>query len=148
MATSDPTRDLVSARSFAAPRARVFEAFTDPRLLARWWGPRGFTNTIHALDVRPGGEWRSVLHGPDGRDFPNHAVFVEVAPPERLVFRHVSEVHPYQLTVVLEEEGAGTRMTWTMHHETAEACARVRPFVLQGNEENFDRLAEVLAGPR
>jgi uncharacterized protein YndB with AHSA1/START domain len=143
---ADPQRDIVSARSFDAPRERVFEAFCDPSLLARWWGPKGFTNTIHELDVRRGGNWRSVLHAPDGRDFANQSVFVEVVRPERIVFRHLSDDHPYELTIVLEKEDGGTRMTWRMRHETAEACARVRPFVVPANEENFDRLAQVLAG--
>jgi len=143
---ADPQRDIVSVRFFDAPRERVFEAFRDPSLLARWWGPKGFANTIHELDVRPGGNWRSVLHAPDGRDFANHSAFIEVVRPERIVFRHVSDEHPYEMTIALEERDGGTRMTWRMRHETAEACARVRPFVLPANEENFDRLAEVLAG--
>lgn len=144
----DPALDIVSARWLAAPRARVFEAFRDARLLARWWGPKDFSNTIEELEVRPGGVWRSVLHAPDGTTFPNLGRFVEVEPPARLVFRHLSDVHPYELTVTLEDEAGGTRMTWTMRHETAETCARVRPFVVPGNEENFDRLAELLAGRR
>ena len=74
---ADPQRDIVSARFFDAPREQVFEAFCDPSLLARWWGPKGFTNTIYELDVRRGGHWRSVLHAPDGRDFANHSVFVQ-----------------------------------------------------------------------
>lgn len=143
---ADPRRDIVSARFFDAPRERVFEAFCDPSLVARWWGPKGFANTIHELDVRPGGNWRSVLHAPDGRDFANHSVFVEVVRPERIVFRHISDEHPYEMTIALEERDGGTRMTWRMRHETPEACARVKPFVVPANEENFDRLGEVLAG--
>ena len=85
---ADPQRDIVSGRFFAASRERVFEALCDPLLLARWWGPKGFANTIHELDVRPGGNWRSVLHAPDGRDFANHSVFVEVVRPERIVPVH------------------------------------------------------------
>jgi uncharacterized protein YndB with AHSA1/START domain len=141
-------RDIVSARVFDAPRERVFEAFCDPALLARWWGPKGFTNTIHELDVRRGGSWRSVLHAPDGRDFGNESVFVEVVRPERIVFRHLSDDHPYEMTIALEEQDGGTRMTWRMRHETAEACEKVRPFVVPGNEENFDRLMELLAPGR
>ena len=143
---ADPELDIVSTRFFEAPRERVFEAFCDPSLLARWWGPKGFTNTIHELDVRRGGHWRSVLHAPDGRDFANHGVFVEVLRPERIVFRHLSDVHPYELTIALEERDGGTRMTWRMRHETAKVCASVRPFVVPGNEENFDRLTQLLAG--
>jgi uncharacterized protein YndB with AHSA1/START domain len=145
---ADPQRDIVSARFFDASRDRVFEALCDPLLLARWWGPKGFANTIHELDVRPGGNWRSVLHAPDGRDFANHSVFVEVVRPERIVFRHISDEHPYEMTISLEEQDGRTWMTWRMRHETAEACARVAPFVVPANEENFDRLAEALARMR
>lgn len=138
-------REIVSARTFAAPRERVFDAFADPSRLARWWGPKGFTNTIHELAFRPGGTWRCTLHGPDGVDYPSESVFVEIARPARIVFRHVSSGHPYELEITLDEEGGGTRVTWRMRHATAAECARVRPFVVEGNEQNFDRLAAELA---
>jgi uncharacterized protein YndB with AHSA1/START domain len=139
------SREIVSSRTFAAPRERVFAAFVDPSRLARWWGPDGFTNTIHAFDPRPGGIWRSTMHAPDGAEYPNESVFVEVVRPERIVFRHLSAEHPYEMTITLDEQGDRTAMTWRMRHETAEACARVRPFVVAGNEQNFDRLARELA---
>jgi uncharacterized protein YndB with AHSA1/START domain len=138
-------REIVSTRTLEAPRERVFEAFGDPSRLARWWGPTGFTNTIHAFDLRPGGAWRSTLHGPDGIDYPSESVFVEVDPPARIVFRHVSVDHPYELTITLDEDGGGTRITWRMLHATAAQCAKVKPFVVEGNEQNFDRLAAELA---
>jgi uncharacterized protein YndB with AHSA1/START domain len=123
----------------------VFAAFSDPSRLARWWGPNGFTNTIHDLDMRPGGTWRFTMHGPDGAAYSNESVFVEVVKPERIVFRHVSADHPYEMVITLEQEGAGTRVTWRMRHETASECARVKPFVVEANEQNFDRLAAELA---
>jgi uncharacterized protein YndB with AHSA1/START domain len=140
-----PDRDIVSSRTFDAPRERVFEAFVDPARLLRWWGPKGFTNTFHAFDPRPGGRWRFTMHAPDGTAIPNESVFTEVARPERIVFRHLSAEHPYELTFTLDEEPGGrTRVTWRMRHETAETCARVRPFVVEGNEQNLDRLAAEL----
>lgn len=137
--------EIVSTRTFAAPRERLFEAFTDPARLARWWGPHGFTSTFHAFDPRPGGAWRFTMHGPDGADYPNESVFVEVVEPERIVLRHLSVEHPYELTISLEDRGGATRGTWRMVHETASVCARVRPHVVAGNEQNFDRLAAELA---
>lgn len=140
-----PDREIVSARTFAAPRERVFEAFRDPARLARWWGPRGFRNTFEVFDLRPGGAWRFVMHGPDGVDHPNESVFLEVEPPARIAFRHVSGAHPFEMTISLDEApGGGTRVTWRMRHETAEHCARVRPTVVRANEENLDRLAAEL----
>jgi uncharacterized protein YndB with AHSA1/START domain len=138
-------REIVSARTFDAPRARVFAAFKDPACLARWWGPNGFTNTIHELDLRPGGRWRSTLHGPDGTDYPNESVFVEIVEPARIVFRHLSSEHPYEMTIDLHEDGERTRVTWRMRHATESECAKVKPFVVEGNEQNFDRLARELA---
>jgi uncharacterized protein YndB with AHSA1/START domain len=140
--TSD--RDIVSARAFAAPRERVFEAFRDASRLARWWGPKGFTSTFETFDLRPGGTWRSVMHGPDGVDHPNESVFLAVEAPARIVFRHVSEAHPFEMTITLDEQGGGTRMTWRMRHQNAEHCAKVTPIVMRANEENFDRLAAEL----
>jgi uncharacterized protein YndB with AHSA1/START domain len=136
-----PDRDIVSARTLDAPRERVFDAFVDPARLARWWGPAGFTNTFHEFDARPGGSWRFTMHGPGGLEIPNESVFVEIVRPERIVLRHVSAEHPYELTMTFVEEGAGTRVTWRMRHATATECARVRPYVVAGNEQNFDRLA-------
>ena len=138
-------RDIVSTRTFHVPRERVFEAFSDPTRLARWWGPKGFTSTVHELDLRPGGTWRFTMRGPDGVLYPNESVFVEVVEPERIVFRHVSGEHRFEMTITLDEQGGGTRVTWSMHHATAAECAKVKPFVVEANEQNFDRLAAELA---
>jgi uncharacterized protein YndB with AHSA1/START domain len=137
-------REIVSARSFAAPRERVFDAFSDPARLARWWGPEGFTSTFHEFDFRPGGRWRFLMRGPDGAEYPNESVFVEVARPERIVLRHLGE-HRYELEITLEDVGGRTRAGWRMRHETAAECAKVKPFVVAANEQNFDRLAAELA---
>lgn len=137
-------REIVSARTFAAPRERVYEAFRDPARLARWWGPHGFSNTFDVFDLRPGGRWRFVMHGPDGVDHPNESVFLEVEAPARIVFRHVSGEHPFEMTITLDAQGGGTRVTWRMRHDTAEHCARVKPIVARANEENLDRLAAEL----
>src|SRR5688500_3516125 len=90
-ATAD--RAFAHARWIDAPRERVFKAFSDPAHLARWWGPNGFTSTFHEFDLRPGGAWRFVMHGPDGANYPNESVFVEVVEPERIVFEHMSQHH-------------------------------------------------------
>ena len=79
-------REFVIKRKFDAPRELVFKAWTDPKMLSEWWGPRGFTNPVCDWDVRPGGRIHDVMRAPNGTDYPMGGEFREVTPPERLVF--------------------------------------------------------------
>lgn len=79
-------RVIVIARILHAPREMVWRAMVDPQQVVNWWGPHGFTTTVHEMDVRPGGVWRQTMHGPDGTDYPSHSVFQEVVYPERVVY--------------------------------------------------------------
>ena len=112
---SDP-RSIIGIREFDAPRELVFAAGPMPKHLAQWWGPNGFTTTTSRFEFRPGGVWRFVMHGPDGRDYQNRIVFDEIVPPERIVYRHDGgeDVEPVQFsqTVIFEDLGGRTRMTW------------------------------------
>jgi uncharacterized protein YndB with AHSA1/START domain len=132
-------REIVSTRVVDAAPALVFEAFADPDHLARWWGPKGFTNTFREFDLRPGGAWRFVMHGPDGADHENESAFVEVARPERIVFDHVSG-HRFRMAITLAAQGGRTRMTWRMLFPSAAECDKVKKLVVEANEQNFDRL--------
>jgi uncharacterized protein YndB with AHSA1/START domain len=76
-------------RVFDAPRALVWQAWTDPKMLAQWFGPRGFTSSVPQWELRVGGKLRIVMHGPDGNDYPMKGVFTEVRAPERLVFTNI-----------------------------------------------------------
>ena len=78
-------REFVIKREFAAPRERVFQAWTDPRQLAQWWGPEGFTNPVCEWDVQPGGKIHDVMRAPNGMEHPMGGEFREIVPPERLV---------------------------------------------------------------
>jgi uncharacterized protein YndB with AHSA1/START domain len=139
----DP-RAIVGTREFDAPRALVFSAWTDPKHLAQWWGPFGFTTTTSSFDFRPGGHWRFVMHGPDGRDYQNRVTFEEIVPPERIVYRHGGgdDVEPVQFrtTVVLEDLGGRTRVTW--RGEFPSAAERNRVIKEHGADKG---LAETLA---
>lgn len=137
-------REIVSSRVFDVPRADVFAAFRDPVRLARWWGPNGFTNTIHIFDLRPGGRWRLTMHGPNGTDFDNESLFLEVVEPSRVVFQHLEPVHRFQMTITLDDEAGKTRLTWRMLFAEADECVRVKAFIGPANEQNFDRLAAEL----
>src|SRR6186997_2292658 len=81
-------REIVVSRVFDAPRALVWEAWTTPEHIAHWWGPRGFTSTIEEFDLKPGGRFKHVMHGPDGADYPNLSVFTDIVPLERIAYSH------------------------------------------------------------
>lgn len=138
--------ELVSSRVFDAPRARLFAAFTDPEVLASWWGPRGFTNEFQHFDLRPGGDWRFVMRGPDGREYQMTKTFVEVAAPERIVLDHHSPMHAFRMTMTFAEAGDGrTELTWRMRFEHAAELEPIRGPLAEANEQNFDRLESRLA---
>lgn len=131
--------EIVSSRVVNFPQAVVFQAWTDPRHLAKWWGPRGFTNTFEEFDLRPGGVWQFVMHGPDGKNYKNKSVFVEIAEPERLVFDHVS-APVFRIVATFTARGPQTLVKFRMIFRTAEECARVKVYAGDANEQNFDRL--------
>jgi uncharacterized protein YndB with AHSA1/START domain len=147
---SDP-RSIIGVREFEAPRDLVFSAWTDPRHLAQWWGPNGFTTTTHSFDLRPGGVWRFVMHGPDGRDYQNRITFDEVMPPERIVYRHGGDdVEPVQFktTVIFEDIGGRTRMTWRGDFPSADERNRViKEYQAdQGLAQTMARLGNYVSG--
>ena len=140
--------EIVYERVLAAPRKLVFEAFTDPRRLERWWGPEGFTSRFEAFDPRPGGAWRLVMRGPDGAEYPNEWEFVEIARPDRIVLRHLRPMHAFLLTVTLAPRGGSTALTWRMRLESAAEVAALGSVIAAANEQNLDRLEALLAARR
>jgi len=133
-------REILSMRVFDAPRETVFEAWMDPEQLKLWWGPKGFTNTFHEFDPRPGGFWRFIMHGPNGVDYPNESVFVEIVKPDRIVLDHVARPI-FRLTATFEDVGSGkTKLTWHMLFKTAAEFDAVKKFAVEGNLQNLDRL--------
>jgi uncharacterized protein YndB with AHSA1/START domain len=137
--------DFLCTRVSAAPRALLFRAFTDPGVLARWWGPAGFTSTFEEFEPTPGRMCRFVMHGPDGRDYPMLNEFVEVVPDERIVLRHHQDGHDFRLEMTYADEDGTTRLTWRIWFDSHDEAERVRAFVEPANEQNFDRLAAQLA---
>ena len=142
-AAHDPDRDIVSTRVFPVPRAALFAAWLDPERLARWWGPAGFRNTFAVFEPRPGGAWRFTMHGPDGTDYANECVFVEIAEPERIVLDHVSPPR-FRVTATFAEADGRTTLVFRQRFQDAATCAKVRPVCVPANEQNFDRLEAVL----
>lgn len=140
-------REIVSSRVLNSPQEKVFEAVRNPELLARWWGPEGFTNTFQTFDFRPDGIWEFVMHGPNGADYPNKSVFVEIVEPERVVFDHV--VPPiFRMTITVEktDQADKTRFGFRMLFESVAVCESLKGMCVPANEQNFDRLEAVLPG--
>src|SRR5262245_21976858 len=148
MSTAD--REIVITRVFDAPRELVFGMWTDPKHVAKWWGPNGFTTTTHAMDAKPGGVWRFVMHGPDGRDYPNKITYLEVAKPERLVYQHGGEDDyediQFHVTVTFEDVGGKTRLTMRSVFPSAAQLERVvrENGAVQGGIQHVGRLGEHL----
>jgi uncharacterized protein YndB with AHSA1/START domain len=141
-------REIVISRLLDAPRQLVWEAWVNPEHVVQWWGPTGFTTTIHEMDVRPGGVWRHTMHGPDGTDYPNKSVFVEVVEPERIVFSHgggkkgAPGAH-FQATWTFEAQGNKTLITGRLVFATpAERDHVVKEYgAIEGGQQTLARLA-------
>jgi uncharacterized protein YndB with AHSA1/START domain len=137
---------FTTSRSFSASPAAVYAAFAAPERLARWWGPDGFRNSISTFDLRRDGSWQFIMHGPDGANHPNEAIFLVVDPARTLVFKHVSPPL-FQLTITLAGDAQGTLVTWEQAFESAEIAQAIRHIVEPANEQNLSRWqAEVAAG--
>jgi uncharacterized protein YndB with AHSA1/START domain len=139
-------RELVMTRLLNAPRELVWEVWTNPDHIKNWWGPVGFTNTILKMEVKPGGEWQFIMHGPDGTDYKNKNIYSEIIKPERLMFAHVSWPK-INFTITFEEQGNNTLLTWKMLFETAEDLHKVvKDFKADdGLKQNVDKLETYLA---
>ena len=135
-----------TSREIPATPEQIFAAFSRPERLARWWGPAGFTNTFSVCEFKSGGRWSYIMHGPDGRDYPNESVFAEIESPSKIVVQHVSQPK-YRLTIVLAASGAGTAVSWSQVFESPDVIrSRMEPVIAPANEQNLDRLtAEVTA---
>lgn len=135
-----------TSRNIAAPPSDVFAAFADSARLACWWGPAGFSNSFGTFEFRPGGQWAFIMHGPDGKNYPNEIVVAKVDPPTRIVLHHVSQPR-YLLTVTLAPSpDGGTVVRWHQDFEDAELARRMERIVVPANEQVLDRLAaEVLS---
>lgn len=130
-------------RAFAASCADVFAAIEDPVRLARWWGPKGFTNTFELFEFREGGHWNFHMIGPDGAVYPNESVFDVIEPSRRVVIRHACQPF-FQLTIALEPSEGGTLLHWDQTFDDAAVAEAVRHIVEPSNEQNLDRLTAEL----
>lgn len=132
--------EIISCRDLPVTPQQIFDAFRDPARLARWWGPKGFRNTFETFDFRPNGEWRFVMHGPDGKDYKNHHVFGSIEPPGLISGVHTSGPK-FDWSIRLTELMPGvTRIVWRLRLESKEMRDRVATYAIPANEENIERL--------
>ena len=148
--TTPTAREIVMTRVFDAPRQMVFDAFSKPELLKRWFGPRGWSLVVCDVDFRVGGSWRFVLRGPDGKEMGMRGVYLEITPPERSVHMESFDDYPgeSQVTAVFAEHNGKTTLTATVLYPSQE----IRDIVVKtgmehGAAESYDKLAELLASP-
>jgi uncharacterized protein YndB with AHSA1/START domain len=143
--------DLVFERTFDAPRALVWQAFTDPERVARWWGPRGTTTDVVEMDVRPGGRWRYVSHAADREDVAFYGEYLEVTPPEGFRWTFMFDVEGVgpmggPETHAFEDLDGRTRVVSRGHFGSVEAIeGSLASGMVKGAIETWDRLAEELA---
>ncbi len=151
--SSSPTadREITASRLYDAPRELVWKLWTDPQHLSEWWGPRGFVTTTFKMDLRPGGVWRFVMHGPDGVDYQNKITYVEVDEPKRLVYKHGGdkETEPvnFEVTATFDDENGKTRLNMRMLFPSAAAKDfTVEKYgAVEGHNQTLTRLTEELA---
>jgi len=132
-----------SSRHLAAPPAAVFAAIADPKRLARWWGPAGFSNEFDVFEFHEGGRWIFTMVGPDGGRYPNESVFAVIEPERRVVIDHV--VQPlFRLSITLSPAPGGTALQWEQVLEDAEIAKAMAAIIEPANEQNLDRLSREL----
>jgi uncharacterized protein YndB with AHSA1/START domain len=148
MSTKNRSNEIKITRIYDAPVKIVWEAWTDPGQVAKWWGPRGFTLTTHSKELKPGGHWNYTMHGPDGIDYPNQTLYKEVEEYKKLVYDHgKNDEQPalFEVTVNFSEVNGKTRMEMSMKLPTPEAADETRKFIKKaGGDSTWDRLAEYL----
>jgi uncharacterized protein YndB with AHSA1/START domain len=145
----EPSDERSDSRSLfiAATPAQVFAAMSDPARVARWWGPDGFTNTIHQFDFQPGGTWLLTMHGPDGKDYPNESRFTRIVPGALFEIEHLAG-HHFILSITLKPFEQGTQVHWRQTFDTVAHYQQIASFVAVANAQNLQRLAAEVLQPR
>lgn len=137
-------REMRLTHTFKVPVELMWEMWSNPKHIAQWWGPNGFTNTIKKMDFKEGGEWLLTMHGPDGTNFPNRSIFKEIVPFNKIVFEHFN---PHFITTILfGEKDNETLIDWSVLFDTVE----MRDIVVnahkadEGQRQNVQRLERYL----
>lgn len=138
--STTPDCEIVSSRIINSPRQLVYRAWSEPEHLKNWWGPAGFTNTFNEFDFRVGGRWSFVMHGPDKGNYANECEFIKIEQPSLIAWKRYSKPI-FQVVATFDVvENNKTNLIFKMLFDNAEDCRKVRPFAVDKNEENFDKL--------
>ncbi|QMU29908.1 SRPBCC family protein [Adhaeribacter radiodurans] len=139
-----PDCEIVSSRVVNASRDLVFTAWTDSNHLKNWWGPAGFTNTFNEFDLRPGGKWSFIMHGPEKGNYPNECEFIKIEKPSLIAWNRSSKPI-FQVVATFEAVADNqTKIVFKQIFNSANECNKIKPYVIDKNEENFDRLENEL----
>ncbi|WP_028786980.1 SRPBCC domain-containing protein [Terrimonas ferruginea] len=141
-------KTLQTVATFNAPLEIVWDAWTKPEQIATWWGPAGFTNTIHKMDLREGGEWRLTMHSANGQNFPNRSIFKEIIPLGKIVFEHFNP--HFMTTVMFERDNDKTIIDWSLEFDSPEMFDIIVKAhkADRGQRENVEKLEKYLEGLR
>jgi Activator of Hsp90 ATPase homolog 1-like protein len=132
-----------TSRQLSASPAQVFAAIADPAKLAQWWGPQGFSNRFTVFEFKVGGRWVFDMIGPDGTVYPNESVFAKIEADRQVLIQHT--VPPiFSLSITLNAAANGTLLLWEQAFDDPAVAQAVRHIVEPANEQNLDRLAQVL----
>jgi uncharacterized protein YndB with AHSA1/START domain len=141
-------QEIIITRVFDAPRELVFKAYTDPKLLPQWFGPREYTTIVDKMEARPGGLWRFVQRNQDGDEFAFHGVHHDIVAPERIVATFEFEGVPGHVmlqTLRLEPQGQKTRLVeQLLFQSVADRDGMVASGMQRGSDDSMDRMAEIL----
>jgi len=142
--STNSEKEIYSSRELNAPAELVYQAFANPKHLQKWWGPEGFTNTIHEFDLQVGGNWVLTMHGPEKGNYENSSQFIKVEPNSLIAWKRISQPL-FNMEVKFEALNLlKSKISFRMIFESVEECEKMKPFVLPKNEENFDRLEREL----
>lgn len=137
--SSTPDCEIVTTRTFNAPKKVLFSAWSNPNHLKNWWGPKGFSNTFNEFDFREGGKWDFIMHGPDKGNYHNQCEFIRIDTPNLIFWKRHSKPL-FNVLFTFEENEGNTKVVFKMIFDTPEECSKLKPYVVDKNEENFDRL--------
>ena len=135
---------LEITRVFNAPVALFWDLWTKTENIVNWWGPKGFTNTFNEFDFRQGGKWRFTMHGPDKGNYLNECEFIKIEKPSLIAWKRYSKPLFQVLATFEEISKEQTKIVFKMLFTSAEESNKLRPFVVDKNEENFDKLENEL----